>query len=139
MSTHTPRSLTIGWAIAFTALGVVMTHSGIALAAGLRVFITGAGYEQTIAEVARDPLSLALAPAFGLGVACWVGVVRHFPNQSVGAAVGFRPISGTMVALALLTGSALQFPLSELGNLLREVWPIPIEQQIALSKRRLGL
>jgi len=134
VSTQSPRSLTIAWATLITALGVIATHGGIAVAGGARALFDGAGYERAVAEITRDPLSLALAPAFGLGLACWVGVVRYFPDQPVSRAMGMRPISSARAALAFLTGCSLQFPLSELGNLLHERWPVPIEQQLELQR-----
>ncbi len=86
-------------------------------------------------RVSKDLVSLTLAQLGGMGTALVIGLSMFAPEQSVREALRIKPTRSTTLALCLLAGACLQFPLSELSNLLHAfvVGPESMEQQLAVQ------
>jgi len=108
------------------ALGAV-----VFLAALLRSHASGADFQDTLARVSADPFNLGLAQAAGFGLVLMLGLSVAKGSGSAREDLAVVAVPLPAVALLLLAGAALQFPLTELGNLLSEFWPTPLAEQVA--------
>ncbi len=86
-------------------------------------------------HIRSDLLSLTLIQAAAMGTSLIVGLRLSAPDTSVREALSLRPVLARSLALCLTAGVCLQFPLTELANLLHHYvfGPEPLEQQLALK------
>lgn len=134
MVTRPPRSLSWWQAALLTAFAVAGTFAFRALAAGVQAAQRGLAFREALREVSLDPFNLGLAQAGGFAVALAVGLRwlgRDVPLQET---LRIRPARPGVITLALVAGAALQFPLTELANLLRELDPMPVQEQVRLRR-----
>jgi len=115
-------------AVGLTFLAGVSLRAVVALAAYLRAYASGADFAHELSVVAADPVNLALAQAVGFGATLGLGLALA---RGGGRARDDLAVPLPAAALLVVAGAALQFPLSELGNLLAEIWPTPMVEQLA--------
>ncbi|MFW6023697.1 MAG: CPBP family intramembrane glutamic endopeptidase, partial [Myxococcota bacterium] len=118
-------------ALAIAAVLAVSLQAVLAVAAGVQAVSHGIAFGEGYRLAAFDPLNLALAQAAGCACAVWVGL-RWREEGTLRTRLGIAPCPQSVVALALVAGLAVQFPLAEVQNLTREVWPLPVEQQLRM-------
>ncbi len=130
-----PRSLSLFVAGALLVLTVALMFGFSEGLAALYAF----SRDTTLAEGGRhlrgSLLSLTLVQAAAMGTALVLGLRIMDPNAPAPAALSLRAVSARTLALCVLAGLCLQFPLTELANVLhRHVFgPDPLEQQLALQ------
>jgi membrane protease YdiL (CAAX protease family) len=118
------RSLSI-----FGALGLVLLAAlGTALVASVALGIEMLRHDSTLpvalAALQRDLLLLAVCQLGGLALAIGAGVIRvHGAEVRFRDALDVRPVPAAVALLTLTAGVALQFPLTELVNLLAQLVP----------------
>lgn len=111
------------------ALGLLALFAlGSALVAGVAIGVEMLRHGATLADAARalrsDVLLLSVSQLGGVALALGVGViVVHGSDARFRDALDLRPVPAAISMLALTAGFALQFPLSELANLLSEIAP----------------
>jgi len=118
-------------AIGLTFAAWLALEGVVILAAHLRSWTTHVAYPQTLAQVAADPINLGLAQAAGFGLVLMLGLYLAKGTGPVREDLALVSVPMPAALLLLLAGVALQFPLSELGNLLSEIWPTPLSEQFA--------
>ncbi|MEM1415758.1 MAG: CPBP family intramembrane glutamic endopeptidase [Myxococcota bacterium] len=133
------RRLTPLQALGLTVLAVALSQGLLAGLAALRM-LRGAGWEAAARAVTDDPFSLAACALLGFGAATLLGLKRMRPApleglRDVAGRLELEPRPGPVVALATVAGLALQLPLSEIGNLVQEVFPVGVAEQIAHLER----
>lgn len=122
------------WAAALvTAVLVLVLQSVLLMAAGVQASAHGVAFEESLRVVTLDPLNLALAQALACALAVWLGL-RWRREGRVRTRLWIEPAPHAVVALGLVAGLAAQFPLTEIENLLREVWPMPVEEQLRIRR-----
>ncbi len=86
-------------------------------------------------HVRGDLVSLTLVQAAAMGTSLLVGLRLIAPDAPLRTALSLRPVLGKTLGLCLAAGACLQFPLTELANVLHNYvfGPDPIEQQLALQ------
>jgi membrane protease YdiL (CAAX protease family) len=86
-------------------------------------------------HVRGDLLTLTLAQVIAMGSALALGLRLWDPDTRTAEALSLRPVSAKTLALCLGAGACLQFPLTELANVLHAYvfGPDPLEHQIALQ------
>lgn len=121
-------------AVLLTVVAAVATRLAIVLAAGARAAGQGLSLEEALRRVALDPLNLGVAQVIGVGLAIFVGLRAWHGRESVREVLRVRPVPLPVIGLALIAGLALQFPLAEIGNLMEEIRPTPIDVQLARQR-----
>jgi len=96
----------------------------------LRSFSAGFGEAGSTAEQAA--LNVALVQAASVGLIFIVAFPDKERSEGFLDAVHVRPILSGIAALCFIAGAFLQLPLSEIGNLAQEVWPVSFD---ALARR----
>lgn len=135
MSARPQRSLSLFGAVALLVLTVALM---IGLGEGLAAFYAF-GRDTALAEGERhlrgSLLSLTLVQAAAMGTALLLGLRLMDPDSELPEALSMRPVSPLTLGLCLAAGACLQFPLTELSNVLHAsvFGPDPIEQQLALQ------
>ncbi len=119
------KPISILGAFLLSALVMLSLWAVLAGAAGLSSLLRGIPFADALSAASSDPVNLGLAQLASLLFALWVGLVRYRPGFRPRVALLVRPLPARAIALAFLSGAALQFPLAELGNHLRHVWPLP--------------
>lgn len=110
------------------------TRLVLAAAAGIKALRWELAYGEAFREVTLDPLALGLAQAAGYGAALWIGLWVYKRDVPITEALRIRPVPGAFVGLSLVAGLALQFPLAELSNLLRELDPLSVPEQLRMRR-----
>lgn len=117
-------------ALLLTLLAVAALYGVVTVMVSLKAAAHGMSAEEAAPQVLADPLNLAALQAAAFGLAIFAGLVIFQRGVGARRALALGPVQLPTLALALLAGFALQFPLAEIANLAQEVWPIPIEEQI---------
>lgn len=132
-------SISIGGALALLGLALLGTTGLAAVAIGLEVLRHGAPLDRAIEALRSDVLLLSVCQLGGLGLATAAGVIWvHGSDARLRDALDVRPVPAAVVVLAITAGLAMQFPLSELANLLAEVHPsFAIDEEARSALRRL--
>lgn len=125
------RQVGIFLALGLTFMAGLSLRAVIGLAAYLRARASGADFAHELSFVAADPVNLALAQAVGFGATLGLGLALAKGGGRARNDLALIAVPLPAVGLLLLAGLALQFPLSELGNLLAEIWPTPMAEQLA--------
>lgn len=120
-------------AIIVTAILMVSLLAVASLAAVIQARAWGVPFVEGLRRIALDPFDMALEEAIACALALAVGL-RWAGDGSVGARLSIRPVSYAVAVLALVAGLALQFPLAEAENVLRELWPITVQQQLRMQR-----
>lgn len=109
-----------GLTILFAALHAALHDVSIAVATG---------------HIQRDLPILTLVQLVAMGTALAVGLRLFDPDTQVAEALSLAPVRGRTLALCLASGALLQFPLTELSNVLHGYvfGPDPLERQLALQ------
>lgn len=107
----------------------------LSAAIALRSMATHVSYAAATLHVRTDLLTLTLAQVAGMGVALSLGLHWFAGDTGLGAALHMRPVRARGLLLCLVAGACLQFPLTELSNVLhaRVFGPEPLETQLALQ------
>lgn len=82
---------------------------------------------------ASEPFNLACVQALGLVLAIYAGRFIFDRARPMRELLRLEPPQPAVIALALVAGVGLQFPLAELSNVLQLWFPIRIEQQMQLQ------
>jgi membrane protease YdiL (CAAX protease family) len=85
-------------------------------------------------RVTSDPVNLAFSQIIGVCAALWFGKVMYFREQPWSNVLRFRPAPRSTLALSLIAGCALQFPLTEIANLTSHWWPESPEHRAWLER-----
>lgn len=105
----------------------------LALVATITGKLLGLGAAAAHAQVAEQPLVLGLVSVLSMIPPLWL-VRQPLPRRPVTTALGLTRVSGKTLSLAVITGLALQVPLSEVGNLVEVLAPVPIAQKQAMAR-----
>lgn len=135
MSARPERSLSLFGAVALLVLTVaLMIGLGEGLAA-LSAFSRDTALSEGERHLRGSLLSLTLVQAAAMGTALLLGLRLMDPDSDLPEALSMRPVAPLTLGLCLLAGACLQFPLTELSNVLHAsvFGPDPIEQQLALQ------
>ncbi len=118
------RSLSVFGATGLVLLGVLGTVLMAAMAMGIEMLRHGVTLPEAMTALQRDLLLLSLCQLGGLALALGAGITWiHGADSRVRDAIDLRPVPAAIALLAITAGFALQFPLSELVNLLSQVDP----------------
>lgn len=123
------RPLTIVGASSLTVLTFVVIVPLLHLLAAAVAIGYDLTYAQAFQRISADPLYLAVATIVGVGVALVAGKAWLDPDAAWIRVLFVSRVPLRIVALALVTGFALQLPLAELSNLSELVFPISLEQK----------
>lgn len=104
--------------------------SGVTLVLGKLLRL---GFQQTHEMLSREPMVLALVSVLSVVPPLWL-VRQRVPQTSWSQAVALRRVSWSVIVVAACTGVALQFPLSEVANLVELVAPVSLEQKRAIAE-----
>jgi len=135
VSARPQRSLSLFGAVALLLLTVaLMIGLGAGLAA-LSAFSRGISMAEAERHVRDSLLSLTLVQTAAMGTSLLLGLRLMDPESELPAALSLRPVPSRILCLCLLAGACLQFPLTELSNVLHGsiFGPDPLEQQLALQ------
>jgi membrane protease YdiL (CAAX protease family) len=81
----------------------------------------------------HEPLVFALVSVLSVLPALWL-VRQPLPRAPWRQAFAVKPTPILTIAAALLTGIAMQLPLSEVGNLMEWITPVSLEQKLAMAE-----
>lgn len=125
----------LSWAQAFMIVLFFLASAVgcMLLAAGLRGLGTHAPFSASLEIVTRDPINILLAQAAATIVSLVVSI-RWLQIGNWINAVAIRAVSPRVIALAMIAGIALQFPLTELTNVLYLWFPLDVEEQLAYQR-----
>lgn len=135
MSARPQRSLSLFGALALLVLTVALM---LGLGEGLAA-IYAFSRDTSLADGERylrgSLVSLTLVQAATMGTTLLLGLRLMDPDSELAEALSMRPVAVRTLILCLAAGACLQFPLTELSNLLHGTvfGPDPIEQQLALQ------
>lgn len=119
------------WGAPLLVVIAYVTLMGAATLAGtLQSFAHGIPLEEAMEQVTVDPLNLGGLQAAAFGLAIFVGLVLFQRGVPTRRALALRPVGIPTLGLALVAGFALQFPLAEVANLVQEVFPVPVAEQL---------
>jgi membrane protease YdiL (CAAX protease family) len=99
-------------------------------AAAVRASVRGVAMEDAARAVVLDPLNLAAIQLVAFGAALFFGLALFTRGVRTRDALAITPVRPAIVVLAVIGGLALQFPLAEVGNLVQELVPVSVEEQI---------
>lgn len=128
------RPLPVTAALAMLVIAFVLSIALLALLAGGVGVARGVALGEAWARVTANPLNLSFAQTFGIGGAIAAGLGWAREPLSLRESLRLHPVSPEIIALAIIAGLGLQFPLAELGNLLERYFPIPPEQELFLQR-----
>jgi len=118
-------------ALGLTFLAGLSLRAVVMLAAYLRARASGADFAHELTAVVSDPVNLGLAQAVSFGAILGLGLALSRGGGRARDDLALVAVPWPAATLLLVAGISLQFPLSELGNLLAEVWPTPLAEQLA--------
>lgn len=106
-------------------VAAVLAASAVGTAAvGVTALREGLPFADAMELATRDPLLLSLCQLAGLVTATGIGVLASFGSDvTYKKALVIEPVPIAITVLALTAGFALQFPLTELANLVAEIDP----------------
>jgi hypothetical protein len=125
-----PKPIPVWGALALSVLAMAMLYVSVSIAASLRAAAHGHGMEHAAEQVASDPLNLGAIQAFAFGSAIVAGLLFWQRGVRARDALTLRPVSMATLGLAAIAGLALQFPLAEIANLVQELVPVSMEEQL---------
>lgn len=132
------RSLSLLGALGLVLLAGLGSALVAAMALGLEMLRHDVTLPAAVAALRSDLLLLALCQLGGLTLAIGAGVILvHGPDRRFRDSLDVRPVPSAIAVLAITAGFALQFPLSELVNLLSRIDPrlgMDAEAQEALRR-----
>ncbi len=103
--------------------------------AALRAVARSEPLDDALHDVLLDPFNLAFFQLVGFGAMIVAGLFAFAGDRGTRRALAIRPVPMPIIVFALIGGAALQFPLAELGNLMAEIFPRSLEEQ--LTQRRI--
>lgn len=125
------------WGAVVVAAVVVAGWQGVLLLAGaVQAFGQGVPFAEGHRIASLQPLNLALAQGAASLAAGWIGLALFRTDEGEPAAVAMRlqPVGLGVLALSVVAGLSVHFPLTELENLLRELHPLPVAQQLRIRQ-----
>lgn len=125
-----PKPIPLWGALVLSVLAMAMLYVSVSIAASLRAAVHGYGMDQAAEQVASDPLNLGAIQALAFGTAIVAGLLFWQRGVRVRDALTLHPVSMVTLALAGIAGLALQFPLAEIANLVQELVPVSMEEQL---------
>lgn len=121
-------------AVALTVLAFSVMVPSLHLFAAFLAISKGFTYSQALYWVGSDPLNIGASTVVGITLSLVVGRAWYDPDLSWTQALTLNPVRLVMPALGLIAGFALQFPLTELENLIETFVPISLEQKIFMHE-----
>ena len=121
-------------AILLPAFALVSSMMVFVLLAWLRAAVRGGTDTEAFAALSRDPLNHAAIQAVAFGAAIAAGLLLFHRGRGLRRSLALSSVPAGAVLLAVIAGLALQLLLSEIGNLVLELHPMPIEQQLARQR-----
>ncbi|MDH5493813.1 MAG: CPBP family intramembrane metalloprotease [Myxococcales bacterium] len=122
------RRYPLGFALLLALAGSLLVQAVVLGAAAIRGLLLDRGFEGALYEVGLDPVTLGLAQALGFGVAIAFGLSRT--SAAADEVLGLEPIRWRILLLAFGAGLSAQLPLTEIGNIARERWPLELSEQL---------
>jgi membrane protease YdiL (CAAX protease family) len=122
-------------ALALLVLTGAMMYGLTVLLAALYATLHDLTMAAATGRIQRDLPILTLIQLLAMGTALVVGLKLFDPEVPLPEALALRPVQVATLALCLAGGFCLQFPLTELANVLHAYvfGPDPLEQQLALQ------
>jgi membrane protease YdiL (CAAX protease family) len=110
---------------AFVGIRAVV-HGG----AAIRALARSQPLDDALHDVVLDPLNLAFFQLAGFGAVIVGGLYAFSGDRGARQTLAIHPVPMPIIVFALIGGAALQFPLAELGNLMAEIFPRSVEEQL---------
>jgi len=85
-------------------------------------------WDEAIHSAAQAPLNLALVQAASIGVIFLLAFPHKRRDGGLLESLHVHPLVGGLVTLCFIAGAFMQLPLSELGNLVQEIWPVSFDE-----------
>ncbi|MBN1655944.1 MAG: CPBP family intramembrane metalloprotease [Deltaproteobacteria bacterium] len=123
------RPLTAVGAIGLTLLTFAVFLPLLYLVAAFTAVGFEIPFSEALRRVSADPTQMAASTVAGVAIALVTGKAWTDPDQSWQRVLSIKRVPALVVALSIVTGLALQFPLTELSNLSEMVFPISLEQK----------
>ena len=124
------------WAALVLPLGAFVGIRAVVYGgAAIRAIARSQPLSDSLHDVLLDPLNLAFFQLVGFGAIIIAGLYAFSGDRGTARALAVRPVPMPIIVFAIIGGAALQFPLAELGNLMAEIFPRSLEEQ--LTQRRL--
>ncbi len=132
-------SISLLGAIALMALTFVGAAATAAVAIGLEMLRHDATLVQAVEALQSDVLLLSVCQLGGVALAVGAGVIlMHGSDNRFRDALDVRPVPAAIVMLAITAGLAMQFPLSELTNVLAQIDPrFAFDEEAQTALRRM--
>jgi membrane protease YdiL (CAAX protease family) len=129
------RSVPAFGALALLVLTFAMMYGLTVLIAALYSTLHDLSMAAATGSIQRNLPLMTLVQLLAMGTALVVGLKLFDPETPLPEALALSPVQPRTLALCLLAGGCLQFPLTELANVLHAhvFGPDPLEQQIALQ------
>lgn len=128
------RPLTIVGATGLTVLTLVVVVPLLHLLAATVAIGYGVNYASAFQHVSSNPLCMAVATVFGVGVALVIGRAWIDPDAPWTRVLLLNRTPFRLLVLALLAGFALQLPLAELSNLSEFVFPVSLKEKAFIQR-----
>lgn len=130
-----PRLELPAWSALLLPIGAfVGIRALVHLAAAVRAAARGQSLVDATHDVLLDPLNLAAIQLAGFGVVIVAGLYAFTSGVSTRRALRLEPVPVPIIVFAVVGGAALQFPLAELGNLMAEIFPRSLEEQLTQQR-----
>ncbi len=118
------HSLSVLGALALLLLAALGSALVAGVAIGVEMLRHGATFVEAAATLRSDVLLLSVCQLGGIALALGAGVIAvHGSDARFRDALDLRPVPAAISMLAITAGLALQFPLSELANLIAQLAP----------------
>lgn len=129
------RAVSAFGALALLVLTGAMMYGLTALFAVLHAALHDVPMADATGHIQRNLPVLTLVQVLSMGTALAVGLRMFDPETPVPEALALMPVRGSTLALCLASGALLQFPLTELANVLHAsvFGPDSLERQLALQ------
>ncbi len=102
----------------------------VAATAAIRSAARGIPFDDAVRRSALDPLNLAVVELAVFGAVLLAGLAIYARSMPPREALSIAPVRVRVVLLSVIAGLAIQFPLAELANLVQEIQPTPIADQL---------
>lgn len=135
LETDAPVSRLSAFTASFLALlAVVLGFVSLYACAGLYAWITGLSFDAASAQTRQMPLLSALCQVLSMGFTVWLGLRVGGEPGHLEQALALRPVRPSALLAFFVAGLCLQFPLSELANLLQDglLGPRSLQEQRAM-------
>lgn len=133
MTPNDDRSVPAFGALALLVLMGVLGYGLLYVFSALYASLHDLTMADASTRITRDLSMLTLVQLLAMGTSLLVGLKLFDPESPLGEGLSLRPVKPETLAVCLVAGALLQFPLAELSNALHAYvfGPDPLEKQLA--------